>query len=488
MRNMELTGVVSSLKRIIEQLNIHVVDNSIEALLMSRRIILMLDGFDELQNDKRDGVLREIVFLNTKYKLQIISTSRPETEICKEPSIQNLHVNNLNDEDVYAILEKIVHPNSFPYLKSSLESNADLLSTLISPILVVLLAICYPYLDSMPKNATEFYNRIFGILYDGHDKTKNYFTRKKRSSFTSTQAYEHFCSLCFLSLYREIFSFDKMSLESISLESLKIKGLDADHAKAENFYTDVIEITGLIQRDGFENYVFLHRSIQEFHAAAFIKALATDKKTRFNERLVTNLYEKGNLVNMAKFLFFIDKENTISQVLIPLCDKLTISNWVSDESNIEIAKKIYYKCIDSAEITLLNRLEKPKVIKSNKRKITTTQHTTTIGPFNDLLTPLKFITENNCFQNISAIIIDNILGTEKGQLFIERKFNLGNKPSSHKKSMPITEVIEGLGIENIILHLISKEVEKIYKHIYLYYKNQQESLDRNMKDTFDFLS
>ena len=64
--------------------------------------------------------------------------------------------------------------------------------------------------------------------------------------------------------------------------------------------------TTLIQKDGFDKYLFLHKSIQEFHAAKFIASLPHVHKEKFYLKLLEVIDEEDKFDNVLQFLKEID--------------------------------------------------------------------------------------------------------------------------------------------------------------------------------------
>ena len=57
--------------------------------------------------------------------------------------------------------------------------------------------------------------------------------------------------------------------------------VDENKLFAETMIKELVSITNLIIEDGFNEYRYAHKSIQEFYAASFIKNLPHEKKELF---------------------------------------------------------------------------------------------------------------------------------------------------------------------------------------------------------------
>lgn len=153
-------------------------------MLSSGNILLLLDGFDEISSKMRMDILSEIISLNRRHGVQIITTSRGGTEICTESNIINYTVNKIKRSDIMSMLKKLsesqeVEEDTLQQIFHMLKGNTSLVETMNCPLLVTLFYICYPHLDSIPDSATEFYSKLFTTLYFRHDKVKNYKRERK---------------------------------------------------------------------------------------------------------------------------------------------------------------------------------------------------------------------------------------------------------------------------------------------------------------------
>ncbi|MDP1228030.1 hypothetical protein Q6330_26910, partial [Klebsiella pneumoniae] len=71
------------------------------------KIVLLLDGFDEIRQETTVQAIQSIFELNKTYACPLITTSRPNTQICQMPGINNLIVKEIDLEDKLRILNLI---------------------------------------------------------------------------------------------------------------------------------------------------------------------------------------------------------------------------------------------------------------------------------------------------------------------------------------------------------------------------------------------
>ncbi|EFH3250472.1 NACHT domain-containing protein, partial [Escherichia coli] len=325
-------GIRSYLERLLKNLSLRPTDVETEELFKSNKIILMLDGFDEISSEKKNGILNEITQLNLTYSLQVITTSRPGTTICSEPSIVNYKVELLKESDILSIIERlntnnnVIDKEQLSKIKETIRKNKNLVSVMTSPILVTLFHVCYPYMDIIPKNTVEFYSNLFMTLYLRHDKVKN-FDREKSSSLSHNEAYECFCALCFYSIYKNSYDFTERSLIDYTKTAMQVKG-KKEGCEPASLAMDFVNVTCLIQKDGYDKYIFIHKSIQEYHAAEFIKNISSEKKGKFYNLICEDI-KNNNLKysNSVAFLAEIDEIDCARHLIMPLCEHSGVSDW-----------------------------------------------------------------------------------------------------------------------------------------------------------------
>ncbi|CAI3940945.1 NACHT family domain (NACHT) [Commensalibacter communis] len=345
LRRIESDDIIKSLNLILNQLRVEAKQEDIENLLESGNILLLLDGFDEVKTEYRNQLLKEIFYLNKKYNTQIIITSRHDTEICREAGVCNFYVEPIKKTDIIAIIEKLDHYQNtdvkdYFNISEILENNQSLVETINTPLLATLFYICYPHLDSIPENTIDFYDRLFVTLYLHHDKSKNY-TREKKANLDKNQAYQCFCALCFLSIYENQYDFTETSI----LEYMKnaVKLINIYDVSAEAIIEDFIGITSIIQRDGYNYIIFLHKSVQEYHAAQFIKFLSIDIKKTIYIQIQRHIRKSRTLYPVIKYLYNFDKNDTLNMIFIPLFKRVELYNY--RENKKQIIDKFYTNII-----------------------------------------------------------------------------------------------------------------------------------------------
>ena len=265
-----------------EDNNIECDEHDIIFLLRSKKIILIIDAFDEISNEELKTKLISEIKRIQRYGVEIVCSSRPGTLLCNQPGIENYDLQDLNFEQVVDIINKTrSREEENDKILTVLEKNNNVRDSLKTPLLTVLFVKIYPTMDIIPEHAREFYDEIFNILYMGHDKHKegNRILRNLTQKYTRSETKFAFTLLCFTSFLNNVSSFTLNEAEKFlekGINTFKNKIPNAIQTlDINNFLLELIECTSLLIIDGLDNnndyYSYLHKTIQEYHAAHFFK-------------------------------------------------------------------------------------------------------------------------------------------------------------------------------------------------------------------------
>lgn len=272
-----------ALTRTLTACDIDVDDAVFDYLASSGRLVVLLDGFDELESEIIKSTTIDIEELTTRHpKLQIIVSSRPDNEIQKlsrfhvtdiyplttddyEPFLKKL---NVDIEKVIAIVDAI---------KESPSNVANLIST---PLMLTLVLMVYQSESQIPAELPEFFEKLFYTVFTRHDKLKPTFERKHYSNLSEKKLQELFEAFCFMAMqagHGRTLNLSQFS-ESFEIAQECVKGSDCTE---DGFRKDITKVSCLMLEEGFQDVTFLHKSIAEYHAAAFVKSSGDDFAKRF---------------------------------------------------------------------------------------------------------------------------------------------------------------------------------------------------------------
>ncbi|MCH4294233.1 NACHT domain-containing protein [Shewanella sp. 3B26] len=271
-------------------------------LLSMKRLRLLFDGFDEVPDEYAKTALKTIEYAYYSLGLDVIVTSRPNTEITYTPGISNFDLLDLDVNDVNRII--IEHP-SIPNKDKDIfirviSEKKYISEILVTPILVDIFCSTYNSLTTEPKNLIDFYNQLFQSLASTHDRLKTFYERSSKSGLDNYELERiiHAASFKLLSSKNDI-TFDSDFLVSTFKDACSKLNFDA-----KNTHIDIIDKTSLIKDEG-QTHSFLHKSIIEFFSAKYIANLPEETRESFYEYIINS--RNSRYENVLKFLHKIDK-------------------------------------------------------------------------------------------------------------------------------------------------------------------------------------
>lgn len=135
--------------------------------------------------------------------------------------------------------------------------------------------------------------------------------------------------------------------------SVSLKHSNEEECFSNRVSEELVSITNLIIEDGFNEYRFIHKSIQEFFAASFIVAMEHDKKKRFYLKCFTNSEFNTLFKNTLFFLTELDYYDYHEYGFIPsVSDFLSISRDTEIKS-ITLPKSLIDLYLDKTTISVL---------------------------------------------------------------------------------------------------------------------------------------
>jgi hypothetical protein len=130
-----------------------------------------------------------------------------------------------------------------------------------------MMLVTYEQTGHIPTKRHVFYEKAFDALFSIHDTAKEGVYKRKTYSNLSVDDFRNCMSaFCVITYLREQFVFTRLQFRESLQQALKLEKLEIN---IDDLTSDMIESTCLIQIEGTD-YVFTHRSFQEYFTAVFI--------------------------------------------------------------------------------------------------------------------------------------------------------------------------------------------------------------------------
>lgn len=275
-------------------------------LARTGKIVLLLDGFDEVPGECINDTIVELETIQAKHPtLKIVISSRPKSSIQNTTGFKVLPLVELRDDDYAPFLEKLISsPNKRLDLITALaECSAHISGVVCTPLMLTLVVIVHQTEQEIPSTLPEFFDKLFNTVFSKHDRFKAGFNRQHHSGLSESELKKLFDTFCFMviqggsgrSLDTKAFNnhFEKAS-----------KYMNSSKCGVEDFRKDIVKIACLMLEEGFDTTTFLHKSILDYHAAAFVKSLP-DKTAESFYNAAYNSYDTWKYP--LEFLESIDK-------------------------------------------------------------------------------------------------------------------------------------------------------------------------------------
>lgn len=284
-----------------------------EAGLQEGIFAIFLDGFDEINPVNTTNAIHLISKFSRRYKrCSIIISSRPGTGL---HSLTDYHVFYLRPLSKVQALD-LVRKTKFEEVAKSKFLNAldknlyDQHESMMSiPILVVMMLLTFRSYGDIPDRMTVFYSQAFDTLYSIHDAEGKESYKRVHESGLPPDVFKHVLNaFCYTSLCKYEIEFTRQSLESYVGRGI---GIARAECSVDSYISDMIRNVCILQPEGL-NYVFVHRSFQEFFAAMFVSRYSGKKPFAAYDQLI-----KVSGPDLFKMLVEIDRPKLYRQWLMP---------------------------------------------------------------------------------------------------------------------------------------------------------------------------
>lgn len=284
-------GLVDLIRRKLRDNGFDFADDYVTKAIEAGHFTFLLDGFDEVTEEKRRDLVQAIGDLAVRYpKNNLIVSSRPDDSLYKWEEFQVWRVQPLS---ALQASELVQSTDTDEDIKTSFVAAlqdrlyAEHHSFLSNPLLLSIMLITYANSGDIPQKISTFYDRAYTALFDQHDARKAY-SRVKKSGLDIADFRRLFSAFCFISYINDQYSFSETELYDYVEKAKSLTEIDANTA---DFVSDATQAICLLLREGLE-ITFSHRSFQEYFAILFNSSLDhAELKSEFLEKRLSSFEE-----------------------------------------------------------------------------------------------------------------------------------------------------------------------------------------------------
>ena len=283
-------GLNQAILRQLDSYDIDIDDKTLDYLFKSGKVALLLDGFDELDQLIIKDVSLEIEHLITKYpELKLIISSRPGHEIQKSTSLLTLPIAPLAESEYSAFLDRLkVDTKKSLALRQAIRNSPSKISALITtPLMLTLVVLVYESDSEIPDTLPEFFEGLFQVVFTRHDRQKANFNRKHHCGLSERKLQQLFEAFSFMTIQLGFArTISHKQFEEIFENALAYT--EQTKCELEDFKQDMTKVACLMLEDGSDSISYLHKSILEYYAAAFVRRLDDESASLFYTAIRNN--------------------------------------------------------------------------------------------------------------------------------------------------------------------------------------------------------
>lgn len=322
----------------------------ISQCLKDGRLLLLLDGLDEVSSGVRSSVVRclkEFLELEKYKKCRVIITCR--TAVYHNEFVDNteetLEIDEFSDQQMRRFLQawksEMPPEKSVEQLIQNLRAKPKIMALARNPLLLTIIA--YLYTDTpfvLPHSRAEFYTKATDVLLELRDQERN--IPNQYSGVNKRRVLQHLALYAQNSTNRQ--QQDRRSLlDSEVWEQVKqvLPSLNLEPKEANSIVDEIVKRSGLLLRiDGGQRYYFPHLTLQEY----FVAAALTDKQAELIKKWQN---APSDWLEIVKLWCGLANNSTALIEAVYQQDSLTAFECLADaqEVNQEIAQEIidYFK-------------------------------------------------------------------------------------------------------------------------------------------------
>lgn len=288
LNNTELGIIDYLINDLKSNFKVHLSNDILIELISEGRFSLILDGYDELTNEKTKKINDELKSLEVPFAdSAILITSRPGGE----------NIEYLSGFAVYKVLrldlsqavllveklnyDKVVKDSFLKALKKELfEKHSDFLS---NPLLLTIMLMTYGDLAEIPSKMHIFYEQAFDTLFYRHDSSKGMYRRELKSGLAIDDFRDILSCVSASSYIRGQVSLTNTDLMTFIRKAKKTVNISS--LSPPKYIDDLVQSVCIFLQDG-GRYTYNHRSFQEYFAAYFLVQVPVDNKIEVYRRFL----------------------------------------------------------------------------------------------------------------------------------------------------------------------------------------------------------
>lgn len=364
------TDVLDNVRRELDKQGGSFLASNLMQLIESGRLLIMLDGLDELQTPLQERARNSIIDVASRYsRLGLIVTMRKFGYHWYFPGFSHLQIKPFSETAIKEWTCQRLYDDSDKSWKiffSHLQEQPELLELVRNPLMLTMAVYVYKRRSLVPQNRSTLIGNYIEALVDLWDMVRGV-TRSTEIFASPSYKYSSLCRIAFSLQQSGKTSFTRRDF--IELEKRHMEENDA-----EEMLSVLIKHTGLFtksEHQGVEEWSFQNRSIAEYLTARYIIERTDDTGNLFQELLKNKkwqdiwLFTCGAAQDATHLIDFVLKNKNLGTLTKSIllaevfAQNLTVDNQVIQRSCSSIVASLesLIEPLDVTELSNLNEIE-----------------------------------------------------------------------------------------------------------------------------------
>lgn len=257
-----------------------------DALLEDGKLVILLDGLDEVVGNSRNVLQAALISFIKKYPDNtIIISSRPNTTFIQMGHFQVVDILPFEKEQALELIDKLDFHDKVAKEKFKMDLNVKLFRShyqfASNPLLLTIMLMTYSSYGEVPAKRHIFYAKAYETMARLHDATKGAFIRPMKTNLSPETFSEYFSEFCARTYKAGAFEFTIDDFNKYMDATIKRIGKTIE-AAPQDFLSDLTDNLCIMYKEGNRCY-FIHRSFQEYFCALFFSTRMDDKLKKIGD-------------------------------------------------------------------------------------------------------------------------------------------------------------------------------------------------------------
>jgi hypothetical protein len=265
--------------------------DEIKNLFSRGNFIFIFDGFDEVEEGLRPGLVKEINHLAAQFSFcYFLLSSRPEYSVSLFPEFAQVGIRKLTKSQADSLIKRYDAGRGLAKLLIPKVSQVGVQDFLGNPLLVTLLYRAFDHRNSVPPKRTSFFKQVYEALFQDHDLSKgDAYARKKESGLDREDFHKLIRAIGFETFKAGRVSYGSTEIADHIVNAMKRTEFSVDVKKVLD---DLLKAVPLFIRDGTE-IKWCHKAFQEYFASQYIHCdLSDSRDTAIRRMYVSQEFQK----------------------------------------------------------------------------------------------------------------------------------------------------------------------------------------------------